>query len=151
MLRTGTLLLSLILLISVVMILRACHRRSRHARGPNRASNDWRSPESAPSRPTPIPGRCGEGTRCGKNVRPELGTGHLRAGSPLLPGHHSFLGYLPFEHDGTRGGRTRWLRTCAGLRQEEPAAAAGCGKCTIWRWETTNHLTRRAGVTESRR
>jgi len=47
-----------------------------------------------------------------------------------------FLGYVSIKHDGTVGGRTRWLRVCAGWTQEKLGAAVGCEECTIWRWET---------------
>lgn len=54
-----------------------------------------------------------------------------------------FLGYVPFTHDGTVAGQTRWLRMCAGWNQQELAAAVECGDVTIWRWETGQPCDRR--------
>lgn len=66
-----------------------------------------------------------------------------------------FLGYVPFTHDGTVGGWTRWLRLCAGWNQEELAAAVGCGESTVWHWESNQPFEqgrwRRAIVTLRRR
>jgi transcriptional regulator with XRE-family HTH domain len=47
-----------------------------------------------------------------------------------------FLGYIPFNHDGSLGSQTRWLRLCVGWTQEELGNAAGCEESTILRWET---------------
>jgi DNA-binding XRE family transcriptional regulator len=54
-----------------------------------------------------------------------------------------FLGYVPFAHDGTFGGQTRWLRLCAGWTREEFAAVVPCRECTIWRWETNQPIDKR--------
>lgn len=54
----------------------------------------------------------------------------------FYPATIRFLEYVPFTHDGTVGGRTRWLRMCAGWTQEELAAAVGCEESTVWPWET---------------
>ena len=54
-----------------------------------------------------------------------------------------FLGYVPFKHDGSIGGKTRWLRMCAGWNQEELAAAVGCNEVTVWRWETNQPFEKR--------
>ena len=50
-----------------------------------------------------------------------------------------FLGYVPFEHDGSVSGRLRWLRTCAGWTQHELAFAAHCGVSSISRLESGNY------------
>ena len=47
-----------------------------------------------------------------------------------------FLGYVPFGHDGSPGGRFRFLRLCAGLSQEALAERLDCALTTLWRWET---------------
>ena len=54
-----------------------------------------------------------------------------------------FLSFVPFAHDGTFGGQTRWLRLCAGWSQEELAAVVPCRECTIWRWETNQCVDKR--------
>jgi transcriptional regulator with XRE-family HTH domain len=67
-------------------------------------------------------------------------------GSPLpaqMPAVIRFLGHVPFGHDGSQGGKTRWLRVCAGWTQDELAAAAGCASSTVWRWETNQHFDER--------
>jgi len=46
-----------------------------------------------------------------------------------------FLGYVPFECDGTPGGRFAFLRRCSGKTQEELAALTGCDPSSIARWE----------------
>jgi transcriptional regulator with XRE-family HTH domain len=53
-----------------------------------------------------------------------------------MPSIIQFLGYVPFEHDGSTLGQIRWLRLCAGWTQQELAAAAGCNEVTVWKWET---------------
>lgn len=63
-----------------------------------------------------------------------------------VPAVVRFLGYIPFQHDGTVGGRIRWLRLCAGWTQSDLAAAAGCDEATIWRWETNHPRDRRLWV-----
>jgi transcriptional regulator with XRE-family HTH domain len=60
-------------------------------------------------------------------------------GIPLpcqIPAVIRFLGYVPFDHDGSSSSRLRWLRICAGWRQDELAAAARCGVSTIARLES---------------
>jgi|GEM_PF-1317154 len=60
-------------------------------------------------------------------------------GTPIpaqMPAIIRFLGYVPFGHDGSPGGKTRWFRVCAGWTQDELAEAAGCESVTVWRWET---------------
>jgi transcriptional regulator with XRE-family HTH domain len=60
-------------------------------------------------------------------------------GTPLpgqIPAVIRFLGYVPFEHDGSLSGRIRWLRTCAGWIQDELAAATRCGVSSIARLES---------------
>jgi DNA-binding transcriptional regulator YiaG len=52
-----------------------------------------------------------------------------------LPAIIKFLGYVPFQHDGTPGGKDRWLRLCAGWTQGELAVAAGCDGSTVDKWE----------------
>lgn len=56
-----------------------------------------------------------------------------------------FLGYVPFNHDGTVGGRVAYLRLCAGLTQEEFADILGCTVTTIWRMESNrSHSAKRS-------
>ena len=71
-----------------------------------------------------------------------ISTGSLQnwernVGTPMpknMPAVIRFLGYVPFEHDGSLGGKTRWLRLGAGWNQEELAVAARCEESTVWRW-----------------
>jgi hypothetical protein len=46
-----------------------------------------------------------------------------------------FLGYVPFGHDGTPGGRISFLRKCVGLTQVETARLTCVGCVNIWRYE----------------
>jgi DNA-binding XRE family transcriptional regulator len=60
-------------------------------------------------------------------------------GTPLpcqIPAVIRFLGYVPFDHEGSPSSRLRWLRICAGWTQDELAVAARCGVSTIARLES---------------
>ena len=59
-------------------------------------------------------------------------------GTPLpsqMPAIIRFLGYVPFKHDGSLGGKLRWLRIAAGWTQEDWAKVARISPGTVGRWE----------------
>jgi DNA-binding transcriptional regulator YiaG len=60
-----------------------------------------------------------------------------------MPAIIQFLGYVPFAHDGSASGRSRWLRLCAGWTQEELAVAVKCDEMTVWKWENGKPCDRR--------
>lgn len=64
-------------------------------------------------------------------------------GTPLpsqIPSIIRFLGYIPFKHDGSLGGKLRWLRIAAGWTQEDWAKAARISPGSIGRWEVGRGL-----------
>jgi DNA-binding XRE family transcriptional regulator len=59
-------------------------------------------------------------------------------GTPLprqIPAIIRFLGYVPFKHDDTLGGKLRWLRIASGWTQEDWGKVAKISPGTIGRWE----------------
>jgi len=62
--------------------------------------------------------------------------GRGEQGVRSFPAIIRFLGYVPFECNGTPGGRFAFLRRCSGKTQEELAALAGCNPSSIGRWES---------------
>ena len=46
-----------------------------------------------------------------------------------------FLGYVPFGHDGTPGGRLAFLRECVGLTRRQVAWETGIDAVHLWRYE----------------
>ena len=52
-----------------------------------------------------------------------------------IPAIIRFLGYVPFGHDGTPGGRLAFLRECVGLTQRQVAWVTGIDAVHLWRYE----------------
>jgi DNA-binding XRE family transcriptional regulator len=52
-----------------------------------------------------------------------------------IPAIIRFLGFVPFNHDGSLAGKLRWLRIAAGWTQDDWAKAANISPGTIGRWE----------------
>lgn len=61
--------------------------------------------------------------------------GRGEQGVRSFPSIIRFLGFVPFECDGTLGGRLAYLRRCSGRTQEELAALTECDPGSIGRWE----------------
>ena len=59
-------------------------------------------------------------------------------GTPLprqMPAIIRFLGYVPFKHDDSLGGKLRWMRIASGWTQDEWGQVAKISPGTIGRWE----------------
>lgn len=52
-----------------------------------------------------------------------------------IPAIIRFLGYVPFKHDDSLGGKLRWLRIASGWTQEDWGKVAKISPGTIGRWE----------------
>lgn len=65
--------------------------------------------------------------------------GRGEQGVRSFPAIIRFLGHVPFECDGTPGGRFAFLRRCSGKTQEELAELTKCDPSSIARWE--NRMT----------
>lgn len=73
--------------------------------------------------------------------------GRGEQGVRSFPAIIRFLGYVPFECDGTPGGRFAFLRRCSGKTQEELAELTNCDPSSIARWE--NGMPERAKKLEA--
>jgi DNA-binding XRE family transcriptional regulator len=52
-----------------------------------------------------------------------------------MPAIIRFMGYVPFKHDDSLGGKLRWLRIASGWTEEDWGKVAKISPGTIGRWE----------------
>lgn len=60
---------------------------------------------------------------------------HTNPEIQYMPRIIDFLGFIPFEMDGTFGQRLKLYRMCKGLSQEKLAEDLGIDESTLWKWE----------------